>query len=98
MYFSFLTCEVKCGVAALDIADRQNTHSMIIAVRAVVKLFRYVKREKELDRKILAFSISHDNESVRIYGHYPLIDDEKITFYRHSIDKFNFTARDGREK
>lgn len=24
MYFPFLTCEVKCGAAALDLADRQN--------------------------------------------------------------------------
>ncbi|KAK0832552.1 hypothetical protein LTS02_018245, partial [Friedmanniomyces endolithicus] len=40
MYFPFFTCEVKCGAAALDIADRQNAHSMAIAARAVVELFR----------------------------------------------------------
>ena len=28
MYFPFLTCEVKSGTAALDVADRQNAHSM----------------------------------------------------------------------
>ncbi|RYP05274.1 hypothetical protein DL765_009883 [Monosporascus sp. GIB2] len=33
MYFPFLTCEVKCGAAALDVADRQNAHSMTLAVR-----------------------------------------------------------------
>lgn len=38
MYFPFLTCEVKCGASALDIADRENAHSMTIAVRAVVEL------------------------------------------------------------
>jgi hypothetical protein len=38
MYFPFLTCEVKCGAAALDIADRQNAHSMTLAVRAIVEL------------------------------------------------------------
>ncbi|KLU89203.1 hypothetical protein MAPG_08177 [Magnaporthiopsis poae ATCC 64411] len=42
MYFPFLTCEVKCG--SLDIADRQNTHSMTLAVRAIVELFRTVKQ------------------------------------------------------
>ncbi|KAL8650891.1 MAG: hypothetical protein Q9210_003554 [Variospora velana] len=51
LYFPFLTCEVKCGAAALDVADRQSAHSMTLAVRAVVELFRLVKREKELDRK-----------------------------------------------
>jgi hypothetical protein len=71
---------------------------MIIAISAVVELFRYVKREKELDREILAFSISHDHESVRIYDHYSLVDDEKTTFYRHSIRKFDFTEQDKREK
>ena len=39
MYFPFLTCEVKCGAAALDIADRQNAHSMALAVRGIVELF-----------------------------------------------------------
>ncbi len=56
MYFPFLTCEVKCGAVALDIADRQNAHSMPMVVRGVVELFRLVKREKELYREILAFS------------------------------------------
>lgn len=48
MYFLFLTCEVKCGTAALDVADRQNAHSATIAQRGTVELFRLVKREKEL--------------------------------------------------
>jgi hypothetical protein len=98
MYFPFLTCEVKCGAAALDIADRQNAHSMTVAVRGIVELFKAVKREKELDREILAFSISHDHRSVRIYGHYPVIEREKTTFYRHPIHTFDFTALDGKEK
>ncbi len=96
MYFPFLTCEVKCGAAALDVADRQNAHSMTVAVRAVVELYKAVKREKELHQEILAFSISHDHTSVRIYGHYPLIEGDKTTFYRHPIRKFDFT--DGEEK
>lgn len=98
MYFPFLTCEVKCGAAALDVADRQNAHSMTIAVRAVVELFRYVQREKELDREILAFSISHDHRTVRIYGHYALIEKNKNTYYRHPIHTFDFTALDGKDK
>ena len=98
MYFPFLTCEVKCGAAALDIADRQNAHSMTAAVRALVELFKSVKRENELDREILAFSISHDHRSVRIYGHYPVIEEDKTTFYRHPIREFSFTEQDGKEK
>lgn len=98
MYFPFLTCEVKCGAAALDIADRQNAHSATLAVRAVVELFRLVKCEKELDREILAFSISHDHRSVRIYGHYPVIDGKDTKYYRHLIHTFDFTALDGKDK
>ncbi|EEH36365.2 hypothetical protein PAAG_06783 [Paracoccidioides lutzii Pb01] len=98
MYFPFMTAEVKCGKTALDIADRQNAHSMTLSVRGVVKLFRLVKREKELHRQILAFSISHDHRMVRIYGHYPVIDGKKTTYYRHSIHEFSFAALDGREK
>ncbi|KAI9834643.1 MAG: hypothetical protein M1826_000045 [Phylliscum demangeonii] len=99
MYFPFLTHEIKCGVTAgLEMADRQNAHSMTIAVRAVVELFRLVKREKELDREILAFSISHDHCAVRIYGHYAEINGSDTKFYRHTIHKFDFTTLDGKEK
>ena len=98
MYFPFLTCEVKCGAAALDVADRQNAHSMTIAVRSVIELYRAVKREKELDREILAFSISHDHSAVRIYGHYAVINDSETTFYRHPIKKFDFTSEEGVDK
>lgn len=98
MYFPFLTCEVKCGAAALDIADRQNAHSMTLSVRAIVELFRCVGREKELDREILAFSISHDHRAVRIYGHYAMIEGKGQKYYRHPIREFSFTELDGKEK
>lgn len=98
MLFPFLTCEVKCGAAALDIADRQNAHSMTIAVRSIVELYRAVRREKEMDREILAFSISHDHCAVRIYGHYAVISDSETTFYRQPIKKFGFTSEQGTDK
>lgn len=98
LYFPFLTCEVKCGAAALDIADRQNSHSTAIAVRAIIELFKLVKCEQEVNREILAFSISHDHTAVRIYGHYAILEEEKINIYRHPIHKFDFTALDGKEK
>ncbi|MCJ1395927.1 hypothetical protein MMC18_008813 [Xylographa bjoerkii] len=98
MYFPFFTCEAKCSSGGLDIANRQNAHSMTLAVRGIVELFKLVEREKELHRKVLAFSISHDNEAVRIFGHYSVIDGDKTTFYRHPIHKFDFTALDGKDK
>ncbi|KAI1801862.1 hypothetical protein F4811DRAFT_435948 [Daldinia bambusicola] len=91
MYFPFFTCEIKCGAAALDVADRQNAHSMTLAVRGVVELFRLVGREKEVHQQILAFSVSHDHQSVRIYGHYPVIDGKNTKYYRHTINRFFFT-------
>ena len=71
---------------------------MTVTVRGVVELFKAVKREKELHREILAFSISHDHRSVRIYDHYPVIKEDKTTFYRHPIHDFSFTALDSKEK
>lgn len=104
MYFPFLTCEVKCGAVPLDIADRQNAHSMTCAVKAVVELYRYVKWDKEFDwrkelnREMLGFSISHDDKMVRIYGHYPVFEGDKTAFYRHPIHIFDFRVSDGKEK
>ncbi|KAI9675098.1 MAG: hypothetical protein M1817_001506 [Caeruleum heppii] len=98
MYFPFLTCEVKCGAAALDVADRQNAHSMTVAVKGLVELFRAVKREQELHGHLLAFSISHDDCSVRIYGHYPMIQGDQTSFHRHPLTKYDFTNQEGRER
>ena len=98
MYFPFFTCEVKCGLGGLDIADRQNANSMTLSMKGLVELFRFVKRENEVHRKILAFSISHDDKVVRIFGHYPVIDGDKTTFYRHPIKNFDFTSEEGKEK
>ncbi|GAW23570.1 hypothetical protein ANO14919_131370 [Xylariales sp. No.14919] len=98
MYFPFLACEVKCGTAALDVADRQNAHSMTIAARAILELFRLVGREDEVDRQILAFSASHDQRSVRLYGYYPVIDGKETKYFRHPIHSFDFTTLNGKDK
>lgn len=71
---------------------------MTMAARSVVELFRLVGCEKELHREILAFSISHDDRTVRIYGHYPVINGKDTTYYRHPIRDFSFTELDGKEK
>lgn len=98
MYFPFFACEAKSQLGEIYVADKQNAHSMTVAVRGIVELFKLVKRENELHRKILAFSISYDNKTVRIYGHYAMIHGSEATFYRHPIHTFDFTAQDGKEK
>jgi hypothetical protein len=76
-----LTDEVKYGAAALDVSNRQNTHSITLVIRAVVKLFRLIKREKKLNREVLTFSISYNHEFIRIYDHYSIIKKIKTFFY-----------------
>jgi len=98
IHFPFFTCEVKCGNQALDIADRQNAHSMTVAVRGVVELYRNVERAEELHRKILAFSISHDHRNVRIYAHYPEIERLDTRYYRHLIKEFSIANEDGKDR
>jgi hypothetical protein len=98
IYFQFLMCEVKYGAAALNVADWQNAYSITIAVRGIVELFRLVKREKELYREILAFLISYNHSTARIYGHYALINKNKTTFYRYPIKKFDFISKEGKDK
>ncbi len=104
MFFPFLTCETKCGDVGLAIADRQNAHSASIGVNAIVQLYKAaswdeeISWEKEINREVLTFSISNDNETVRIYGHYPVISGDKTSFHRHPIRKFDITELDGKEK
>ncbi|KAL9623484.1 MAG: hypothetical protein Q9160_002164 [Pyrenula sp. 1 TL-2023] len=98
MYLPFFSAEVKCGAAALDIADRQNAHTQSVILRGLHTLFRLVGREKELHREINGFSISHSDVDVRIWGHYVVIDGDDVKYYRHPIRKFDFTELDGKEK
>ena len=98
MYFPFLTAEVKCGNEALNIADRQNAHSAAVAANAVVELYRLVSRQDELHQRILTFSVSHDHQAVRIYGHYVLINEKDTSFYRHPIRNFDITDQEGKDK
>ena len=93
MFFPFLTVEVKFGNEALNIADRQNAHSA-----AVVELYRLVSRPKELHRKILAFSVSHDHHAVRIYGYYAVIKGKETLFYRHLVHDFSIISSDGKDR
>lgn len=90
MYFPFLTCEVNCGDGGLDVADRHNAHSQSIILRGIYSLFQLVGREKELNREINGFSLSHNDEAVWIWGHYAVIDGKNVKFYRHLISKFIF--------
>ncbi|KAL7625815.1 hypothetical protein AAE478_005038 [Parahypoxylon ruwenzoriense] len=71
---------------------------MALAIRGVTELFRFVNREKEVNGQILAFSISPDNGSVRMYGHYPVIDGKDIKYYRHLIRRFDFMELNSKER
>lgn len=98
MYFPFLTCEVKSGAGGLDIADRQNAHSANIAARATFELFRLAGRENEVNRTILAFSVSHSNMDVRIYGYYPVLQGEQVKYHRTKIGRFDFQTHEHKWK
>ena len=98
LYFPFFTSEVKGAESALNIADRQNAHSMTVAIRGIVELYRRIGRAKELHRKALGFSISHDHREVRIYVHYPEIDDLTTRCYRHTLREFFITDKGGKER
>ncbi|KAF2022919.1 hypothetical protein EK21DRAFT_82003, partial [Setomelanomma holmii] len=91
MYFPFLTCEVKCGASALDIADRQNAHSRTVLLQGLFMLYKIVGREKELHGKINGFSISHSDVDVRIWGHLIIIEGNNPHYYREPIAKFDIT-------
>jgi hypothetical protein len=91
MHFLFFTCEVKCGLARLNIADRQNLHNITLAIRGIVELFRLANRAHELHWEVLAFSISYDHEIVRIYEDFLVIKGIRVTYWQHVLRKYNFT-------
>ena len=93
----FITCEVTCGAGNLDVADRQNAHSMTVAIKGVDKLYTAVEREKE--GKFLAFSISHDYRLISIYIAITLSwRKNKTIYYFHPIYEFGFIALDDKDE
>jgi hypothetical protein len=98
MYLLFLTYKVKYSAVALNIVNWQNAYSITLAVRSIVKLFRLVKHENELYQEILVFLILYNYQTIRIYGHYFVINKKKTTFYRHPIKEFSFTSKEGKNK
>ncbi|KAL2832101.1 hypothetical protein BDW59DRAFT_157562 [Aspergillus cavernicola] len=92
MYFPFMASEVKSKTTGLHVADHQNSHSMALCLRGVIYLFKLVKREQELDHKILGFSISHNHNTVRVHGHYPVISNDEITYHRYTILEFTLNS------
>lgn len=92
MCFPFLMCEVKAsGKEDIVVADRQNMHSCSVAVRAILRLqqeadkYRPKPKTKDLDGKILVFSISHNGSKVELYGHFGIMNGTDWKYYRHQI-------------
>ena len=97
MYFPFLMCEVKCAEGGLDAADRQNMHSSSIALKALIKIeqeadrYRDEQKASDLYGRTLVFSISHNSDDARLYGHYALVQNGQWFYYRYSVGKFDLT-------
>ncbi|KAK5313536.1 hypothetical protein LTR93_010840 [Exophiala xenobiotica] len=98
IYFPFLTSEVKCGKQGLDLADRPNAHSMTVALRGIVDVFRKANRASEVHGRALGYSISHDDRSVRIYAHYPEVKGENTSYFRDTIKEVNFGDERGEHR
>ena len=105
--FPFLMCEIKTGLVGMEKADGQNIHSASIAVRAIIELYKnafgttHPNRVDELYGQVLAFSVSHNNELVNLYGHYAVLSDDSTKpqkFYRYHIDMFSLTIRNGADR
>jgi hypothetical protein len=89
MYFPFLLCEAKSGDQPIDQADRRNAQSGSMAVNAIIQLYRVLGNEQtpQLSGRVLAFSVSHNNELVRIYGHYAVVEEAMESFFLDSGDR-----------
>ena len=61
-----------------------------------MNLYRKANRSVDVYRRALGFSISYDDNSARIYVHYPEINGDNTVYWRNTIKELNFG--DGREK
>ncbi|KAF2209205.1 hypothetical protein CERZMDRAFT_61562, partial [Cercospora zeae-maydis SCOH1-5] len=92
MYYPFLICEVTGDDRPIQEAERQSMHSASIAVQAIVQLYKKISAADEVDRKILAFSVAHDYTTVKIFGHFARVEEQKLTFFRCHLYDANFAT------
>ncbi|KAI9830320.1 MAG: hypothetical protein M1826_004931 [Phylliscum demangeonii] len=102
--FPFLICEAKPGLSGMAKADFQNIHSGSIAVRAILELYKAAfgstdpNRVNQLYGQVLVFTVSHDNEMVKLYGHYAVLRNTKLEFYRYNFAVFSLVMDDGADR
>ena len=68
----FLISEFQPSEGRLPEADTQNLKHAMVSIRAFWKLLQAGDREERAFDRYLVFSISHDGQQARIYGHYLL--------------------------
>ncbi|KAL4816704.1 hypothetical protein BDW67DRAFT_184531 [Aspergillus spinulosporus] len=88
IYFPFMVSEVEPDNAGPQVAQYQCMHSKALCLQGIIYLFRLVKREQELDRTILGYSIVYNSIDVSIYGYYPVINGPEITYHACEISSF----------
>ncbi|KAK3669475.1 hypothetical protein LTR78_010661 [Recurvomyces mirabilis] len=71
--------------SSIEESELQALHGASVAGNTVIELYQKIAAEKELHQRILAFSVSHNQRIVKIFGHFALIDGRKITFHRHRL-------------
>ncbi|KAL5341801.1 hypothetical protein BJX70DRAFT_357954 [Aspergillus crustosus] len=101
MFFPFFTAEVKQKPQPGLVAELQNIHSMTVAMRGVVELYRRVHPQKvqELSGMVLGFSISLGIDKAVIHAYYIRASRRNnVTYHRTVIDTFNWTLPKNRWK
>ncbi|KAI9889123.1 MAG: hypothetical protein M1814_005785 [Vezdaea aestivalis] len=98
-----LFCFRLTGDQTLLRAQSQNINSGSIAVNAIIELYQAAFREKEPERiealygEVLTFSVSHDHDMVRLWGHYAVMKNS-LEFYYHEISVFSLSNRKGQDR
>lgn len=69
MYLASLTCEVRCCTAALDIADRQNAHSMTLRWEVLLNSSDLRNAKRSFTGRYCLPPFRMITETIRIYGH-----------------------------
>jgi hypothetical protein len=91
MLLPFLTAEANCDELVLQGVERKNMQSMGRALTGVVELFKLAKREKELHRRILGFSVSYNSSIACVHAYYPIVtkktstSEVKASYHRREI-------------
>jgi hypothetical protein len=100
----FKGVKANCDEQVLQGVEQKNMQSMGRALTGVVELFKLAKRETELHRRSLGFSVSYNSSMACVHAYYPIVTKKtstaevKVSYHRREIRRVMWATGNDKDR